>query len=900
MKNKILILIFCLLSLICFGQVSKFEEFFTYHSIPLSYTLVDSRANISLPTEANWNEIVNIRPASNETVFLNPPIFSWFYSPGNPTNMALDQNIYEYHLQIDYTGAFTSPVVDVITPLNFYNYLPILNVGNVYWRVAYMSNSILLTQTNVGLPTTGWVTNSWITNNFTIASNATNWNRSMLTNTTYLTSKGVHPHVLFNSGNLESVAHFVQTNSPNDWYYATNLAYQTINSSWWNNTNEWTNVVSPDPGDWSTDIANVAFVWKITENSTWETGLTANFSREVNYFNSTKLYESDYSSADQYEPWSIALCYDWLYSITPSQTLTNALNTLDQLWLGILWGGPQYQAANGNNDRWPFSGPYTVPSSSFGKLNSSHYYIHSEFLWLTALALYNDHPDAKQYFDMILNYMISQKTPWGSQAAVNSGRGYGFEDTMNNSLLSMIIMAQITFPEAAFNTDPFWSNHADWWMRMMSPGYNEFHEPWGDGNIYYQDTIWSFTTYSDLAAFSKNGSAALAALNEIGLIGESNNGYPNYYYQLPNRYYFPLPLLQTNTSLAVCYPQDGWVFGSTYSPNSTNCFTNGVGFIFMARPSGGWSHGAHNQDLNFEMWAYGANVTDCNGGEGAASGNNYTTGCSWTYNTIAINGLGECVSQDSPDVPIYSEILAFTNAPDYVYCMADGTYTYPHVPWVIVNGNTEPSGWFPTQYQSLLSSGTILSSVTKVQRHILFVHHKYLVVYDDLAATSAKTWEWVYHVKNNTVTNVSPGTFSYSSTVMTDNQGNVGTANQIAVYVFQVVNSSLLNSVNMSGINAYNNPVTGENYWSEIEGDSSLYPNSLTTNSIWVNNITPSTNFHFMTVIYPVSPNDTTPTITRLDDYTVAVTNGIQGDVISFNPSTTNKYSILVNSPFMW
>lgn len=52
---------------------------------------------------------------------------------------------------------------------------------------------------------------------------------------------------------------------------------------------------------------------------------------------------------------------------------------------------------------------------------------------------------------------------------------------------------------------------------------------------------------------------------------------------------------------------------------------------------------------------------------------------------------------------------------------------------------------------------------------------------------------------------------------------------------------------------------------------------------VYVTNSAPTTNWHFMTVVYPVYSGDPLPTITRLDDYTVAITNGSEGDVISFD-----------------
>ena len=51
-----------------------------------------------------------------------------------------------------------------------------------------------------------------------------------------------------------------------------------------------------------------------------------------------------------------------------------------------------------------------------------------------------------------------------------------------------------------------------------------------------------------------------------------------------------------------------------------------------------------------------------------------------------------------------------------------------------------------------------------------------------------------------------------------------------------------------------------------------------------------------MTVIYPRIPGEPAPTITRIDDFTVAVTNGLgtEGDVISFGRTNSSPASTFV------
>ena len=168
-------------------------------------TVVGTEASIPIPPSGLWNMAVNLRPGNGETVYLNPPIISWCYCPGGPTNIAVDVQEYNFQLQMDYTGAFASPVVNVTTPCNLYNFLAPFASNTVYWRVGYIS-------------VTNNTTNRWITNSFTIAPNATNWDRSMLADADYMAGKAAHPHILFNAGNKAALASWLAAGHAGAWW----------------------------------------------------------------------------------------------------------------------------------------------------------------------------------------------------------------------------------------------------------------------------------------------------------------------------------------------------------------------------------------------------------------------------------------------------------------------------------------------------------------------------------------------------------------------------------------------------------------------------------------------------------------------------------------------------------
>jgi hypothetical protein len=315
------------------------------------------------------------------------------------------------------------------------------------------------------------------------------------------------------------------------------------------------------------------------------------------------------------------------------------------------------------------------------------------------------------------------------------------------------------------------------------------------------------------------------------------------------------------------------MISSTYGANTTNCFNNGVGLVFQARPQGSDEGHSYFSDLSFEIWAYGANVTD------AGAGMNQFGRAGWDHYSLLVNGIGQCQPLGAPVVPYYSKFIGFEDTSNYTYVAADATAAYPH-------SNFAPGGWLIPPQFAAVETGAPLAFVQKVQRHILFMRRKYFVMYDDLQSLEPATFTWLYPVYPNTLvlsTNSTNISFSYTCTNLTG-----GT---VTVEVAHIAMPQYLGLLDENGTNVACNPVTGENYW--LTGGN-WYPRAHT---LWVSNTMPATNFHFMTVIYPVPPGAALPQITRVDDYSVAVTNGAEGDVISFDPGTTLPATMIINEP---
>lgn len=860
-------------------------------------TVIGPETLLPPPVNSAWGGIVNIRPANNAVVTINPPQFSWFAEPGDGSAYLTNNTVYYFQFQCEYDPSFTNPIVNVTTPSDCYNFVAPFTNSPVYWRVGYINY-------------TNGNTDAWRTNTFTIAANATNWDRSMLANPAYWAVRTAHPHLFWNATNAANVARFISLNFSSQWLAFSNTAYGVTTQKWWTTPTPWSGSAATLEAQ-AVSVADVAMMYGLTQNPYWTNGLVTNCMNLFNAWTNTGAWKIDYGNSGGDISWLLGTCltYDNAYSLLNTNQINSCLTDLhfpvrtflyDGSWVTTQNIGTSFYPEGNSDATGVYPPPFYVPYPLLQKHSDSHNYANITAIWLIALTCYGDSytnsswpvwipgytNDATAYCELYLNYLIGRLSPHGRQM-LSGGRAYDSDEMWDNGFLMWdLMLANTTFPEAMMNPHPDFAVVADSFCRIQPPGYGQVQEAWGDYIARFNYFFREDSKGERLSLLSQSGNVRQVWEASKALYGWS--GYENDLTVLAPFYYFSLPSPTIDPTLATCYADEGWVTSAAYPFNTAAAFTNGVGFVFAARSTGlSWNHDYPNDD-DVEIWAYGANVTDC---AGSGTGATYQAKPTWSHNNIVINGAGQYQPNNGQLTATPAKIIAFTNAPDYAYCAGDATYSYPHVP---VDSYDQFFETTPAYSGFAEKSGPLL---TKAQRHVLFPHHQYLVIYDDLAASTNVTFSWVWHVFQDTVSNLSNGSFNYSVPVTAGN-GNFGWAypwSSVQVYVQQMVNPTLLICTNMHGANAYSNPVTGENYWSYALSDLQNNGMALYTNSVWVANATPTNQFHFMTVVYPVVPGSPAPTITRMDDYTVQVQSGTNTDVISFDASTKLPASMIVN-----
>ncbi|MFW6437535.1 MAG: DUF4962 domain-containing protein, partial [Armatimonadota bacterium] len=200
-----------------------------------------------------WSRYVNFRPADGETVTLNPPRMSWFYNADAPEDFGDAMHVFT--LQIADNPQFDDPAVEVVTQFNFYNTLPALDPQETWhWRVGY----------DIGTERARWSE----VRSFEIADDAQTWDRSALAEPD-LEAMG-HPRVLLRAEMMDEIRRLSETNeaSAAALEYLRTQADRILEKPWWDDFPQNDRADEPEQAFYTiaSDLAIVAFVWKVTED----------------------------------------------------------------------------------------------------------------------------------------------------------------------------------------------------------------------------------------------------------------------------------------------------------------------------------------------------------------------------------------------------------------------------------------------------------------------------------------------------------------------------------------------------------------------------------------------------------------------------------------------------------
>ncbi|MGD9498244.1 MAG: DUF4962 domain-containing protein, partial [Armatimonadota bacterium] len=448
----------------------------------------------------------------------------------------------------------------------------------------------------------------------------------------------------------------------------------------------------------------------------------------------------------------------------------------------------------------------------------------------------------RQWFELSLNYLIGITCGFGFDEAWNEGAGYG--SSKNKWLTNASLYFDTALPDADLGRNPYYPRLGDWLRRIIPVGMN--HHAWGNqANASRGNHL---ATFRKLAYLTGDGRFLY---NWLSYGGELANSFrPWIEYVLPAYYHEPEP--QPEGDPIAVFPIDGWAMAASGPPSDPRTYAEGTGVILQCRPRGGYSH-SFNSDGSVQLHAYGQMLN--HGGGTSANGDAYAYH-TMSHNVVLIDGLGQAQPSAGMRFPTYGHIAGFARGEDFVYFAADPTLCYPKEP-----GNF--SRWSLPLHE--VYTQRALPYLESYVRHVLFVRERYFVIYDDLRCSQPASFTWLWHILPGDPLSFDAERFAIDYTV-----------GDVPVRLQQIYRPAALALDDRQGLEGRANPITGEDYRAQLQGDI------IEGHNLWISNREPAAQWGFLAVVYPQPPGGAIPPIEPIDDRTVRVGD----DVICFDPTS--------------
>lgn len=835
-------------------------------ALQLSGAVIVTNAPVNITPAAYYENFTAFAPEHDGVVAFNPPVFKWTYRPietltnrvpccGAGTGPAAP--VYRFRFEHS-TNDFASTNWSLLVTNNFYNFLrPITNangttwLGTNYWRIAYLDRTASSVVATSGVY------------RFRIAADAKNWDRSMLADRTYRNSIiGQHPHMMFTATNKAAITNYLLAADDlavnwvrNNFFAAVNYY---ISNPWWTtngaaiNTNTWYlpvdgNIVSA----WG-QLSQVTFAWHLTGNTNYYGTNAGSRLPELAEWLALETYRlgmdhqyDDYAMGMYSRPMS--LCYDWLYNSMNATQRSNVLRTITAYskFLTYQFSSIFYETNTADVSNRVFDSDYTAEDYSSMMNGDGHSRLNMAALHYMANAAAADNPELEYGLEHQLNYLIAR----GDPLRTDEGDGYGY--AVGRGYVNYgYIMAMITFKEAGLTNIDTFERFMELQAYRHPVGYRFVMNWWGDLGGSLDIPLMHIETIGIAARVRQNGGLYRHQQRSRAFRSDSDlsptEGGAVVFYNFPGT--------PTETDLATGYVNTnmGWSVASSLPPTDYGAFSNGLGMILTARPYVNTVGHATYHDAAPFFWAWGAQLTE-------GGWENYQKH-PMINNGPFVNGVGVYHTGKSwpGQFPWHNRIIAFTNNDSEPFAVTGVDVTRSFNRGGFPVGSEIGYEYYNAHEQS---------QVTSVKRFVAWPQKRFWVDFVSFETTNASTFQWKWNVRLDTlVTNGPPGDFRYTVT-------NFWHQSNITVYVKHAQPESLrytnLNAT-IGSSNWYRvNPFTGEDY-------QASFPDTYPTmkHNIWLWNATPSTNGHFMAVIYPRHwTNTIAPTITYRDARTACVTN---------------------------
>jgi hypothetical protein len=350
------------------------------------------------------------------------------------------------------------------------------------------------------------------------------------------------------------------------------------------------------------------------------------------------------------------------------------------------------------------------------------------------------------------------------------------------------------------------------------------------------------------------------------------NPLPRYPYPRPWLDLLTTHLLPTNaktpvsmdTAILRAFPDAGWIMAANRATRTDDQTNQEIGMLFMSRPRGGYSH-SYRAENSFNWYAHGQTLS---GGGGTTLYPDPYARSTMSHNAILIDGKGQEWNPRWPTKPYLGRILKYSETEDFAYWVGDATNAYQSIPGL--------EGW---------------------QRHVVFVDKKWFIVFDDMylaADTEPAKFSWLFKVHQPVPVALSAG---YPLRI----EYQVG---DTRARVMMPLDETEVTLTNLTGVDGFRNPITGEDYYSDFQrviarfkGSGLPDERSMVHNNIWVTTRDPQREWSFLSVL-TATRGDEDPPVVRFDSRQQVTIMSNQGRSysIAFGSDKTADFAIDVDT----
>jgi len=767
-----------------------------------------------LPFDGRWEypHYLTFRPGNGQECQVNPPRFSWPYVPQTVMGRK-NIPLREFHFQLSSNGDFSDPDMEIRTPYNFYNALPILEKKRWFWRVGY----------EVGTKQEQWSP----VRSFTFAADAVEWDRTVINDAVRLLKGRNHPRMSPDDGDWEGWIRDLKSDELTASWLDSLLsrAPNVMKRSWWRDFPK-TDVKGEAKYDdrefakIAGDLTIASLAYRLTGNRDYL--VAKDHALALARFPKGGLSSPEYHGAPRKQATQIteylALCYDWLYDEMTEDERAVLLNCID-------W---RLRATYLEKASWRAS--EDIARQGVAVFSSSHPY--ENFMWCmpAVLLMVGDLPVADELTELCLNYLTGVTSAHGPDEGWNEGLAYG--SWKGETMLHASFYTALLLPELNLGKNPFYKRLGEWYAHLM---------PLGIQRLAFGDYA---ATPNRHRGVQRNNARLIGWLSGDGRfvhrweaiakeIGKSptNRVWIDLFFA--SRFALPSPVADKSTNAV--FPEAGWVMVSTEPPSDPEAFDDAVGMIFKCRPRGGFSH-SYRSENDFVWHAYGQTLSA--GGGGTAYPDPHSRD-SISHNVILIDGKGQDWPPWKPRYPFVGRLIAYHEGEDYIHWVGDATHAYQYIPGLL-----------------------------RWHRHVVFVAGKWFAVMDDLAMrpdADPARFSWLFHVAPKVPLTMEKdrAAFSYR---MEDVHAQVAFAND----------PESVEIVNMEGREGFKNLITGEDFLAEtvekVESKGRELPeDEWMAHNIWVTNRQPAREWTLLTALTAWRDGESKPQVSFQGESAVTV-----------------------------